>query len=352
MKEIPLILLGAGGVGRALVQQIVEGRTQTTARNDLRLRVVAVADTRSWRRDAEGLPDTALQEIVQAKKEGRPLGEERPEDGALLQWAQEQGLKTAIVVDVTAAEGLEPLLDGALERGYGVVLANKKPLAGPWQKAQSYYTHPRLRHESTVAGGQPVVATLRTLLDSGDEVVAIEGQLSGTLSYICRRMDDGTRFSVALAGAKALGYTEPDPRQDLSGRDVMRKLLILGRMAGWALEEADIAVEALTPPALAHLDVDEFMLASMALDPSLRDRVDAAGASGEVLRYVAELEGGRGNVGLKPLPVDSPLADLKYVSFRTRRFQEPLIIASNSTGAETTAAGVLGDVIALAREMV
>lgn len=351
MKEIPLILLGAGGVGRALLQQFVAGRALTATRNDLRLQVVAVADSRSWRRDAGGLPDSTLQEIVEVKKEGRALGEERPDEGGLLQWAQEQALQKVILVDVTAAEGLEPLLDGALERGYGVVLANKKPLAGPWQQARRYYNYPHLRYESTVGGGQPVVATLRTLLDSGDEVLAIEGQLSGTLSYICQRLDDGTRFSVALAAAKALGYTEPDPRQDLSGRDVMRKLMILGRMAGWPLEEEDIVVEALTPSALAHLDVDEFMLASMALDPSLRERVDAAGASGEVLRYVAELEEGRGSVGLKSVPVDSPLAGLKYVSFRTRRFQEPLIVASNTTGVETTAAGVLGDVIALAREM-
>jgi homoserine dehydrogenase len=121
-----------------------------------------------------------------------------------------------------------------------------------------------------VGGGQPVIATLRYLLDTNDPPHRIEGQLSGTLSYICRRMEEGTRFSVALAAAKAKGYTEPDPRADLSGRDVMRKVMILGRTAGLPLEESDVAVESLYPSALAHLDPLEFMVASVALDAPLR----------------------------------------------------------------------------------
>jgi homoserine dehydrogenase len=260
------------------------------------------------------------------------------------------GLERAILVDVTAEDGLEPALDCALQAGYGVVLANKKALAGPWQTAQKYFDQPLLRYESTVGGGQPVIATLRYLLDTGDPITRIEGQLSGTLSYICQRLDDGTRFSVALAAAKALGVTEPDPREDLGGRDVMRKLLILGRMAGWPLEEQDIEVEALYSPALAHLDAMEFMLASMAMDPSISDRVNAAGAAGEVLRYVAELEEGQGRVGLKAVPVESPLANLKYVGLYSGRWaDEPLIVGSNVSGVQTTAAGVLGDMVDLVR---
>ena len=157
---------------------------------------------------------------------------------------------------------------------------------------------------------------------------------------------------MALAAAKAHGYTEPDPREDLGGKDVMRKLLILGRMAGWSMEAEEIEVESLYPSALAHLDVNEFMLASLALDPSFQERASAAGAAGEVLRYVAELADGRGRVGLKAVPVESPLANLKYVSFQTGRYDdEPLIIAGKGAGVEMTAAGVLGDMIALAREM-
>lgn len=353
MKQIPVILLGAGGVGQALIRQIMATRAQAAARAGVRFELVAVADSKSWQWNPAGLDDGALGDILERKRSRQPLGDDYAGPEAALDAALRAGLEQVQLVDVTAAAGMEPLLLAALDAGYGVVLANKKPLAGPWQTAQRFFEHPYLRHESTVGGGQPVIATLRTLMDTGDRLDRIEGQLSGTLGYICRRMDDGALFSVALAAAKALGYTEPDPRDDLGGQDVMRKLLILGRMAGWPMEARDIDVEALYPPALAHLDVNEFMLASVALDPSLTERVNAAGAAGEVLRYVAELEGGRGRVGLTAVPVESPLANLKYVSFKTERYDdEPLLIGGKGAGVEMTAAGVLGDMFSLGREMV
>jgi aspartokinase/homoserine dehydrogenase 1 len=156
---------------------------------------------------------------------------------------------------------------------------------------------------------------------------------------------------VALAAARASGLTEPDPRQDLGGRDVQRKLLILGRTAGWPLEAESITVESLFSPSLAHLDVQEFMMASVAIDPSMRERVNAAGAAGEVLRYIAVVQPGGGQVGLKAVPADAAQANLKFVSFQTARYAEhPLIVGSNSGGVQTTAAAVLGDMVSLARE--
>ncbi|HSM55106.1 MAG TPA: hypothetical protein VK879_03035 [Candidatus Sulfomarinibacteraceae bacterium] len=351
MKEIPVIIFGAGGVGRALLQQLVEGRAEFETRNRCRFRIVAVADSSSWRREAAGLDDADIETVIAAKKKRQPLGEAQEDSAQLLTWARSQGIERAIVVDVTAAGGMEAIVDEALAQEYAVVLANKKPLTGPWATAQRYYDEPRLRYEATVGGGQPVIATLRYLLDTSDTILRVEGQLSGTLSYICQRMDDGTRFSVALAAAKARGVTEPDPREDLSGRDAVRKLLILGRTAGWALEEDAIDVESLYSPALAHLDAQEFMLASLSMDPSFRDRVNAAGAAGEVLRYVARLEGGKGSVGLTAVPVESALANLKYVGFHTARYaEEPLLVASNTSGVQTTASGVLGDMLDLVRE--
>jgi homoserine dehydrogenase len=352
MKHIPVILFGAGGVGQALLQQITGTRQQVAARAGLRFDVVAVVDSETWQWAAEGLGDVALETIIAQKRAGKRLDEPQPGAVEVIANAREAGLEGAQVVDVTAAAGMEPALMAALDAGYGAVLANKKPLAGPWETARAFFVHRFVRHESTVGGGQPVVATLRTLLDTGDRIRRIEGQLSGTLGYICRRLDEGTRFSVALAAAKASGFTEPDPREDLGGQDVMRKLLILGRMAGWAMEAGDIEVESLYPTALAHLDVNEFMLASVAIDPSLADRVNAAGAAGEVLRYVAELENGHGRVGLKPVAVESALANLKYVSFQTDRYaDEPMFIGGKGAGVAMTAAGVLGDMVSLGREM-
>lgn len=350
MKRIPVMIFGAGGVGRALLRQIAANRGVTANRNQLRFDVVGVLDSHNWLWAPAGLSDEQLGALLGAKETGRPIGEERPDNLSALDFLYASGQEGALVVDVTAADGMEATVDKALELSYGVVLANKKPLAGPWESARAYYGNSRLRHESTVGGGQPVIATLRYLMDTNDPVSRIEGQLSGTLGYICGRLDEGAPFSRALSEAKEKGYTEPDPREDLGGRDVMRKIMILGRMAGWPLEESDIEVEALYDESLGGLPVEAFMEASSAMDPSFEERVRAARAAGQVLRYAAEVADGGGSVGLKPIPATSPLAGMKYISFRTARYhEEPLMIGGKGAGVEMTAAGVYGDMIALAR---
>lgn len=352
MKRIPIILFGAGGVGRALLQQIVDSRQVVYRRNNLYLNVVAVIDSKSWCFQSAGLSDGDLRHIISLKKAGQRVSQsERPDNLEALTQIAAAGLEGVQVVDVTAESGLEPLLDRALELGYGVVLANKKPLAGPWATAQRYYNNPRVRHESTVGGGQPVIAIMRYLLDTNDAPDRVEGQLSGTMGYICGRLHEGARFSQAVAEAKAKGYTEPDPREDLGGRDVMRKMMILGRMLGWPLEEADMHIESLYPAEMSSLSVPQFMEAIAASDAAFQERVRAAEANGAILRHVAELENGRGTVGLKEVDGRNPLAHLKYISFRTNYYREqPMMIGGKGAGVDMTAAGVLGDIIGLARE--
>jgi homoserine dehydrogenase len=352
MTQIPVILFGVGGVGAAALRQIVNGRSTTATRNQTQFNVVAVCDSQTWRLEPGGLSDADLLQIVAAKAAGQPVGEKRPSNLEIINHLAELGLERVVVVDVTAVAGLEPALDRALELGYGLVLANKKAFAGPWTTAQRYFNHPRVRHESTVGGGQPVIATLRYLLDTNDPIQAIEGQLSGTLGFICQQLDRDVPLSEAITAAKQRGYTEPDPRDDLGGMDVVRKVLILGRMAGWPLEVADINVESLYTPDLADLSVGNFLAEAARLDEPMRQRVAAAHANGQVLRYVARVTADGGTVGLQPVPAGSALANLKYVSFRTAHYDdEPLMICGKGAGVEMTAAGVIGDMIDLVREV-
>lgn len=351
MNHIPVILFGAGGVGSAVLRQIVNGRSTTATRNQMQFNVVAVCDSQTWQLEPGGLSDTTLLEIVAAKAAGQLVGEKRPSNLKIINRLAEMGLERVVVVDVTAVAGLEPALDRALELGYGLVLANKKAFAGPWASAHRYFNHPRIRHESTVGGGQPVIATLRYLLDTNDPIQAIEGQLSGTLGYICQQLDRDIPLSQAITEAKQRGYTEPDPRDDLGGMDVVRKVMILGRMAGWPLETADITVESLYTADLADLSVADFLAEAARLDEPMRQRVQTARAEGMVLRYLARVTADGGTVGLRPVPAGSALANLKYVSFRTGHYDdEPLMICGKGAGVEMTAAGVVGDMVDLVRE--
>lgn len=362
MKQVPVILYGAGGVGSALLRQIVDGRARTAARNNCHFNIVAVADSKTWQWAANGLADDQLLDIVAAKQQGLsvdpvwreslPNEQQRPSDHGVLDAASEAELEKVIVVDTTANDSMESVLKRSINLGYSVALANKKPLAAPWERAKGFFNHLRVRHESTVGGGQPIISTLRYLLDVNDPILQIEGQLSGTLGYICQQLDQGVPFSTAVSAAKANGYTEPDPRDDLGGMDVMRKLLILGRMVGWPFEESDMSIESLYSPKMADLSVAEFMNAVAEHDETMRQHVAAAHDSGQVLRYVAEVTENGGRVGLKAIPANSALANLKYISFRTERYNdEPLIIGGKGAGTEMTAAGVVGDMLDLVREI-
>jgi homoserine dehydrogenase len=171
------------------------------------------------------------------------------------------------------------------------------------------------------------------------------------MGHICRRLDEGLSFSKALKEVHEKGVTEPDPREDLSGQDVMRKLMILGRLAGWPTEEADINVESIVPPALTRISTDRFLESSGDMDASIQRWLEAVGKNGNVLRYIAQVDSGGGFVGLKAVSKNSAMATFKHLAIYTERFsRHPLIIGSDHSGVETTAAGVLGDMVSLVRE--
>lgn len=352
LQPVPVILLGLGNVGSALLRQILETRPEVARRRGLRLTPIALADVSGLIYDSAGLSEETLRKALETVRDGHLLetmGEVQPLErvAALLQ-------PGVILADVTASPKTTPTLYSALEAECGVVLANKIPLAASWSEARALFEYSRLRYEVTVGAGLPVIATLRYLLDTGDHVIGIEGCLSGTLGYICAELERGVPYSTAVTQARARGYTEPNPRDDLSGKDVARKALILARTAGWSLEEHDLTVEPLYPARLAEVSADEFMAALPSLDQEYAERFAQARAEGQTLRYVAQVGPQGGKVGLVAVPHDTPLGALRgpanFISIRTTRYDEtPLIIAGPGAGREVTAAGVLWDILELAK---
>jgi aspartokinase/homoserine dehydrogenase 1 len=209
-------------------------------------------------------------------------------------------------------------------------------------------------YEATVGAGLPVIQTLKDLVETGDEIRSISGIFSGTLAYLFNLFDGSRAFSEIVREAKARGYTEPDPRDDLSGMDVARKAVILAREAGLSLELSDIAVESLAPAALAKASVDEFLKRLSDFDAPMVERVQQAKQSGKVLRYVAEIDvrAGTAAVRLQSFAPTHPFANISLtdniVQFVTGRYcDNPLIVRGPGAGPAVTAAGIFADLLRL-----
>jgi homoserine dehydrogenase len=348
LRRQGVVIVGFGGVGRALASQIAAARGLHEARHRLRLDVVGLADSRGAVVDAGGIDDARLARLIEQKQAGMPLAED-PSPISHLQSLLSPGW---IVVDTTATDATVPLLLAARRIGCGLVLANKLPLAGDQAWFDAITSGPA-RWETTVGAALPVIAALNTLLDSGDEVLRIEGSLSGTLGFIAAQLEAGVPFGDAVREAKRRGYTEPDPRQDLGGRDAARKGLILARMLGHRLDMVDIGVESLYPAAMDALPVAEFLREVDALNERMAARTAELTSGGRKLRYAVVVEEGRCRVELVGADPGSKLGGIRasdsIVVFTTRQYRDnPLAISGRGAGQEVTASGVLGDIVGLA----
>ncbi|MCP4540068.1 MAG: homoserine dehydrogenase [Chloroflexi bacterium] len=352
-KQVSIIFLGVGNIGGTLLKQVLDCSDTVARRTGLRIVPIALADVSGALSDPGGLSKETLQVALKVVTDGGLL-----QDVSGIQPLSVVGEALrpgAILADMTATPKTAPTLLAAIEAESGLVLANKIPLAMDWKMAKAFFEYPNLRYECTVGAGLPVIDTLRYLLDTGDQVTHIEGCLSGTLGYLCAELEKGVSYSDAVEQAKALGYTEPDPRDDLSGKDVARKALILARTAGWSLEASDLTIEPLYSQTLAGIPVEEFMAATPSLDAEYAARVDEAQSEGKVLRYVAQVSPEGGMVGLLAVDRDGPLGALRgpanYIALHTARYNQiPLVLSGPGAGPEVTAAGVLGDIIKLARQ--
>ena len=353
-----------GTVGGETIEQTIANRDRWWDAYGLDVRIGAVIGLGGAlvTTDPDGLTDDLLRGLVRSRRAGQALREaaagrelvEPPEAIALL---INQG--PVIVMDAAAGEETAALDGRALASGAGVVLSNKAPLALPlanplaaqlWSAAG-----PRghVRYEATCGAGLPVISTLRSLLDTGDELLEIVGALSGTLGAIFTDLGAGAPFSDAVRSAKANGFTEPDPRDDLSGLDVARKALILARTIGRRVDLDDIAIENLVPESLREASVPEFLERVSDLDAEWSRRAESARASGATLKYVATVPAaGPIAVGVREVPLTSLLGALQgpenVVVMHTARYSaNPLTVVGPGAGAAVTAAGMTADMLAL-----
>jgi aspartokinase/homoserine dehydrogenase 1 len=264
-------------------------------------------------------------------------------------------LTNAALVDCTVGPAIVDAYPAFIEANLHIITPNKWANALPWRRyaALMALLERRKRHflfEANVGAGLPVVSTLRDLIASGDEIVRIEGILSGTLSYLFNTFDGSEPFSALVAKAHRMGFTEPDPREDLSGQDVARKLLILARQIGLKMDLHEVEVDSLVPAALARgAYTSRFLTAFQRSDGAMADRVASRGT---VLRYVGTLEHGRARAGLKEFPRNHPVASAKgsdnVIAFTTKRYaRTPLVVQGPGAGADVTAMGVFSDILKL-----
>jgi aspartokinase/homoserine dehydrogenase 1 len=352
-----VVILGFGQIG-----QLVASLAARPRRDGLALRVVAVLDRSGLVFDARGLGPRRLVALTRAKQAARPLATvrgARPLHGvAAIAFTASHALQCPIVLDLTAADSTPALL-AALRGGMDVVLANKRPMSGPVDRAAELRETAgalgrHLLAEATVGAGLPILDTYSKLEESGDRVRRIDGCLSGTLGFLFDGLGQGRAFSDVVRDAMAHGYTEPDPRDDLSGLDVGRKALILARLMGYGGELSDIAIESLVPTRARGWPLARFLSSLESFDAEWKRRVEAAAAQGRVLRYVATATRRSVRVGLAAVDAASPFRSLSgtdnQVVFATDRYRErPLVVTGPGAGPAVTAAGVMNDILSLAR---
>ena len=359
--QLSVLLVGKGVVGGSLLQQIDRQNLTLGREHDVQVRLVGLGSSRGAIFDAEGLPPpdaiAQLEKMLAAGKAAKDIG-------SLLKKLSQ--LPNPVLVDCSGAAGMEKVYRAAFAHGINVVSANKQPLALPTAERAALLNEARkhfraYHYETTVGAALPVIETLKNLVRTGDHVITIEGAFSGTLGFLCDRLVHGDALSTAVRQARELGYTEPHPRDDLSGLDVARKAVILARELGLKVELGDVALEPFVPAEhLREDDPEKFLQTLTRLDASVAARVAASKAHGKLPRYLARITPGAAGakVTVGPVEVDAahPAASLRgseaFVAFHTERYREyPLVVRGAGAGGEVTAAGVLADILRLAQNI-
>lgn len=366
VKQISVIQVGIGLIGGATIQQALAQRERW--REHLGLDVVyrGMIDSSGGVccEDPEGYSAETLRSAVDIRAGGGKVSDAAAANNLTLRSPDEvirrvSGLGATVLLDTATGDTTAPLSAQMLSLGGAAVFSNKAPLALPladpsaaaiWDEATSAG---RVRFETTCGAGLPVISSLQSLLDTGDAVIEIVGALSGTLGAIFSDVAQGTSFSDAVRSAKQRGYTEPDPRDDLSGLDVARKALILARTIGMRADLNDVRVESLVPEHLRQVSIEDFLEQVSSSDAAITERSKQAQAGGKTLKYVATIRPGSPiEVGVRAIDRATVLGSLQgpenVISIRTSRYDDyPMTISGPGAGAAVTAAGVLADLLSL-----
>jgi aspartokinase/homoserine dehydrogenase 1 len=349
-RRLALALIGVGNIGSALLRQLHQQRSHLLSEG-FDVVVVGLANSRQFVMTSEGINLAHWKEALQASRR-------RMTPQAFAEAAAHLELTNAALVDCTADDTIVDAYPAFINANLHIVTPNKRANVLPWRRYRSLQEllQRRQKHflyEANVGAGLPVMSTLRDLIASGDEIIKIEGILSGTLSYLFNTYDGSVPFSELVANACQMGLTEPDPREDLSGRDVARKLLILAREIGLRMDIQQVRVNGLVPGALRRGTFSPRFFPALARhDGEMLKRFNSARSRGNVMRYVGLLENGRAQATLQECAETHPLASVKgsdnIIAFTTKRYSRtPLVVQGPGAGADVTAMGVFSDILKL-----
>ena len=350
-KEIHLFLVGTGIVGGALIKQIRQQQQELMKNQKLKLNVIGIAEIKKMIIDTNGIELDNWAERL--KKEGEKVNLSKLVDNII-----ELNLRNGIFVDCTASKEVSDCYYKLLNSFVSVVAANKIACSSELElykrlKKTALDRNVKFMYETNVGAGLPIINTINNLMNSGDKILKIEAVLSGTLNFIFNELSEKVTMSKAIAMAKEKGFSEPDPRIDLSGIDVVRKILILSREAGYQIEQKDIEVKTFLPTECFEGSLDDFWRKVKKYDNLFEEKRKELEKSGRKWRFVASLDGGKASVALKEVDSSHPSFSLvgsnNIILLTTTRYKEqPMVIRGYGAGADVTAAGVFGDIMQVA----